>query len=330
MILAAKITSLRKKQGWSQEELAEKMQVSRQAVSKWESAQTAPDLEKILALSKLFNVTTDYLLKDDIEEEEEDKKDKNEDTPLNEISPMLARRFLDWREKASKRIALATFLCIFSVIPLLLLSAATKLPIHAISEYLAAGIGLAILLALIAAAVAIFVSYSFRNTPFEFIDKESFKIEPTLKNMIIEKQKAYRPTYSKINIAASLNCILSPIPLFMVLLKREEYFAAIMLSITILLIGVGVYLFILAGVRWISMQKLLKEGKYALRDQEKESIKKTVSALYWLSATAIYLIWSFLTKSWDTTWILWPIAGILFPAIMRLCNILVERNRKTK
>ena len=50
MILADKIVAMRKKSGWSQEELAEKMEVSRQAVSKWESAQTVPDLNKILQL----------------------------------------------------------------------------------------------------------------------------------------------------------------------------------------------------------------------------------------------------------------------------------------
>ena len=64
MILAEKIARLRKKNGWSQEELAEKINVSRQAVSKWESAQTVPDLEKVLTLGNLFGVTTDYLLKD--------------------------------------------------------------------------------------------------------------------------------------------------------------------------------------------------------------------------------------------------------------------------
>lgn len=70
MILADKIVRLRKKNGWSQEELAQKMNVSRQAVSKWESAQTVPELEKILQLGALFGVTTDYLLKDDMELEE--------------------------------------------------------------------------------------------------------------------------------------------------------------------------------------------------------------------------------------------------------------------
>ena len=51
MILADKIIQLRKKAGWSQEELAEQLQVSRQSVSKWESAQSVPDLERILQMS---------------------------------------------------------------------------------------------------------------------------------------------------------------------------------------------------------------------------------------------------------------------------------------
>ena len=65
MILADKIIDLRKKNGWSQEELAEKLQVTRQSISKWEGAQSTPDLNKILAMSQLFGVTTDYLLKDE-------------------------------------------------------------------------------------------------------------------------------------------------------------------------------------------------------------------------------------------------------------------------
>ena len=64
MILADKIMTLRKKAGWSQEELAARLNVSRQSVSKWESAQSMPDIDKIVQLSSLFSVTTDYLLKD--------------------------------------------------------------------------------------------------------------------------------------------------------------------------------------------------------------------------------------------------------------------------
>ena len=67
MIFADKVIALRKKAGCSQEELAERLNVSRQSVSKWESAQSVPDIDRILQMSRLFGVTTDYLLKDDME-----------------------------------------------------------------------------------------------------------------------------------------------------------------------------------------------------------------------------------------------------------------------
>ena len=68
MILADKIIFLRKQQGWNQEQLAEQLGVSRQAVSKWEGGTSIPDLDKIIKMSNVFGVATDYLLKDEIEE----------------------------------------------------------------------------------------------------------------------------------------------------------------------------------------------------------------------------------------------------------------------
>lgn len=63
MNIADRILNLRKARGISQEELADKIGVSRQAVSKWESEQSTPDIDKIILLSDYFDVTTDYLLK---------------------------------------------------------------------------------------------------------------------------------------------------------------------------------------------------------------------------------------------------------------------------
>lgn len=63
MNIADRIQDLRKSKGISQEELADKVGVSRQAVSKWESEQSTPDLEKIIIMSDYFGVTTDYILK---------------------------------------------------------------------------------------------------------------------------------------------------------------------------------------------------------------------------------------------------------------------------
>ena len=67
MNISQKILLQRKKKGISQEDLANALNVSRQAVSKWESSQSVPDMDKIVALSSYFNITTDYLLKNEIE-----------------------------------------------------------------------------------------------------------------------------------------------------------------------------------------------------------------------------------------------------------------------
>jgi transcriptional regulator with XRE-family HTH domain len=75
MNIADRIQNLRKVKGISQEELADKVGVSRQAVSKWEGEQSVPDLEKVIIMSEYFNVTTDYILKGI--EPTEDCKDKS-------------------------------------------------------------------------------------------------------------------------------------------------------------------------------------------------------------------------------------------------------------
>lgn len=91
MIFADKLITLRKKAGWSQEELAEKLNVTRQSVSKWEGAQSVPDIDKILQLSCLFGVTTDYLLKDD---QGEPEYTENDTSSLPRIKALTAAYWL--------------------------------------------------------------------------------------------------------------------------------------------------------------------------------------------------------------------------------------------
>ena len=67
MKLSDKLIALRKEYGWSQEDFAEKLNISRQAISRWENGTALPDAQNILQISKLFHVTTDYLLNEDYE-----------------------------------------------------------------------------------------------------------------------------------------------------------------------------------------------------------------------------------------------------------------------
>ena len=127
MIFADKIIRLRKKNGWSQEELAEKMDTSRQSVSKWEGAQSVPDIGKIIQLAELFGVTTDYLLKDELEDEEYTNEDN--DASVKKLTMKDATDYLESRRKASVKIAIATFMCIISPILLIILGAASENPV---------------------------------------------------------------------------------------------------------------------------------------------------------------------------------------------------------
>ena len=71
MTLGEKIQKLRKQNGLSQEALAEKVTVTRQTISKWELGQSTPDLDFIAQLSDIFNVSSDYLIKDELTEPDE-------------------------------------------------------------------------------------------------------------------------------------------------------------------------------------------------------------------------------------------------------------------
>jgi len=159
MILADKIIDLRKKAGWSQEELAEKLAVTRQSVSKWEGAQSIPDMDKVVQMSRLFGVTTDYLLKDEIEIAEPTVTEDDRRPPLRRVTIGEASDYLALRRTAAPKMALATMLCIFSPIALIGLAAVSELSASAfpLREEAAAGIGLCVLLILVATAVVLFM-----------------------------------------------------------------------------------------------------------------------------------------------------------------------------
>lgn len=111
MDFAEKLLALRKAKGMTQEQLAEKLDVSRQSVSKWESGQSAPELEKIAALSTVFDVTTDYLLKPS---EIDDLSLKTEMLEKQQ-QQMLAREQRQSRIRACVLYSIAVYLVFFAV-----------------------------------------------------------------------------------------------------------------------------------------------------------------------------------------------------------------------
>ena len=183
MILADKIIQLRKKNGWSQEELAEQMNVSRQAVCKWEGAQSIPDINKLIQLSRLFNVSMDYLLKDEMEEvvynvdSSQGEIVTEEKNPKRFVSMEEANAFLKVKEETSGKIAFGVFLCILSPIGMFLLAGAAECNLIPMTEDMAGGLGMILLLLIVAPAVAIFIRCGMKTSPYEFLENEEIETQ---------------------------------------------------------------------------------------------------------------------------------------------------------
>ena len=316
MSLAERITELRKSRGWSQEELAEQLGVSRQSVSKWESESATPDIEKIVKLSEIFGVSTDYLIKGATGETEATPKNRQESTPTLTLTE--GEAFLNEVKRGRKKIALGVLMCIISPTPLIfLVYLADK---GAVGETLAAALGIAILLAVVACALPLFITTGLKLNKFEYIRTTIFTPEDELKSRVEHRHKEYESTFTKSIITGVLLCIFSVIPLIVISLISDLSVIGIILLLFI--VSVAVYIFINAGMRHDSFLQILQQGEYTAENKSPETtLQKVVSGIYWPLIVVLYLGLSFITHRWDITWIIWPAAAIIYGAIEKALNI---------
>lgn len=326
MILAEKIINLRKKNGWSQEELAEKLGVTRQSISKYEGAQSIPDLDKILKLSEIFGVTTDYLIKDELEEEEYAPSQMHEnesesDRSVHKVTMEMANEYLQIIDWSAGKTAFATMLCILSPIVLLMLGAMSEMPNYHISENAAAGIGICVLIVLIAIAVTIFILCGMKTKKYEFMEKEDIETVYGVSGMVKEKRDAYHSMYVTQLIIGIACCICSVIPLFGTLAVSEsDFYMVSAVCMLLALVAIGTYFIVRSATKMNAMNQLLEEEDYTRQKKHENKKMSGPVTVYWLIATAIYLAWSFTTNDWDRTWIIWPVVGVLFPAFYAIVS----------
>ena len=326
MILADKIINLRKKNGWSQEELAEKLGVTRQSISKYEGAQSIPDLDKILKLSEIFGVTTDYLIKDELEEEEYapsqmQENESESDRSVHKVTMEMANEYLQIIDWSAGKTAFATMLCILSPIVLLMLGAMSEMPDYHISENAAAGIGICVLIVLIAIAVTIFILCGMKTKKYEFMEKEDIETAYGVSGMVKEKRDAYHSPYVTQLVIGITCCICSVIPLFGTLAVSEsDFYMVSAVCMLLALVAIGTYFIVRCAAKMNAMNQLLEEEDYTRQKKHENKKMSGPVTVYWLIATAIYLAWSFTTNDWDRTWIIWPVVGVLFPAFYAIVN----------
>ena len=321
MIFADKLIALRKRNGMSQEELAEKLNVTRQSISKWEGAQSVPDLQKILQLSQLFGVSTDVLLKDELSLD--DCPTTEPQSYCKKVTLEQANQFLTHASELARLYSIATALCIFAVVPLLFFL--SPLLVSVMGESASVAAGLILLFIFAALGAGIFIYTGFKNQPYKYLEDTIFELDYGVSGVVEQRKQDYRPCYARNNILGAVLCVLSVIPVTAVAILASQY-TMFALCAMIVMVIIAVVLFVYSGTRWSALQKLLAEGDYSKNGKKINGTLDKISGIYWPLVLAIYLGYSFITNNWGRSWIVWPVAAVLFAVVSAIVDLIAGRS----
>ena len=379
MLLSEKIMSLRKRNGWSQEELAQQLGVSRQSVSKWESMASMPDIQKIMAMSELFGVSTDYLLKDELEElpataiaadyvassvqggssdpaagstvgsttDSTDGGTVGESSTDNAstsktVAPKLsvsldtATEYLDAIARTSRPTAGAITLFILG--PALLVSLATYSedalyfdPMHISPD--AMGIaGICIMMLFIAAGVGLLILQDMKLAKFKQLKEASLELQYGVEAAVRRRAESTESLRYVQQAAGVCLTILSAIPFLIASYYGTGLTFALGFFVAAILVSLGVYLLVYSGVLRDGYRVLLQEGDFShdeksnKRDSKSAALKyRPIARAYFGTITLLYVGYSFITKDWKSSWIIWPVSALLYHIIISILNALKKR-----
>ena len=379
MLLSEKIMSLRKRNGWSQEELAQQLGVSRQSVSKWESMASMPDIQKIMAMSELFGVSTDYLLRDELEElpataiaadyaassvqsgssdpaaastvgsttDSTDGGTVGESSTDNAstsktVAPKLsvsldtATEYLDAIARTSRPTAGAITLFILG--PALLVSLATYSedalyfdPMHISPD--AMGIaGICIMMLFIAAGVGLLILQDMKLAKFKQLKEASLELQYGVEAAVRRRAESTESLRYVQQAAGVCLTILSAIPFLIASYYGTGLTFALGFFVAAILVSFGVYLLVYSGILRDGYRVLLQEGDFShdeksnKRDSKSAALKyRPIARAYFGTITLLYVGYSFITKDWKSSWIIWPVSALLYHIIISILNALKKK-----
>lgn len=360
MLLSEKIMSLRKRNGWSQEELAQQLGVSRQSVSKWESMTSMPDIQKIMSMSELFGVSTDYLLKDELEElpatamsasgditgatastaKSETTSDnasacKTVVPPLS-VSLETATEYLDAVARTSRPTSFAITLFILG--PALLVSLATysEDALHfdptRISPDALGIAGVCLMMLFIAAGVGLLILQDMKLAKFKQFKKANLELQYGVEAAVRRRAESTESLRYMQQAAGFCLTILSAIPFLIALYLGAGLTFAIGFLAAAILVSLGVYLLVYSGILRDGYRVLLQEGdfshdeKNSKKDRESTALRyRSIAKAYFGTITLLYVGYSFLTNDWRSSWIIWPISGFLYHIVISILNALKKK-----
>lgn len=290
MSFAENLLFLRKQKDITQEQLAEQLEVSRQSVSKWESGQSYPEMEKLLQICSMFHCSMDTLMQGDI------RKNFSEDIYGYDRQ----------KNQFSKWISAGVGLILFGISVMMFLTSAGMN-----EEY-----ATVVFFTLLIVAVMVIVVMGLQMERFS-------QKHPVIEDFYTEEEKdqAYRKFTVRIAVGVGLilvgllvqlaggvaleEAVLSP----EAAVQRETVLDAVFM----LIISIAVPILTYAGMQKAKydIEKYNKEGNPSPERKKWNALKGKVCGCIMLLATCVYLFWSFTTNNWGVTWVVYPIAGIL-------------------
>lgn len=327
MTLQDKIIKLRKKNGWSQEDLADKLYVTRQAVSKWESGQSLPDVEKIVHMSKLFGVTTDYLLNEEMESADIIEESIADDNKILEQADIDA--FLDNARKRTKLVSIFLSLMFFSPVVFYILKLAS------VENYKL--IGGIVGIVFFAIGFTFFTIADNIGSQFNYIRKEQKFILGYGIGNYLEQIKAQGKKKNDIcsTISVSLLMLVGMALILMMLLYKGMsnygFISDVSVMVGLIVLAVAVPLGIVAARDKNIFNLLFKKGDYS---PEKLELNKKLNVVRFImtSVAALgYLLYMLLSKDDGNGILIFVGSGlivdVMIEVILKYCH---ERNKDKK
>ena len=305
MNLSENLHFLRKRDKITQEELADRLGVSRQAVSKWETGEAFPETDKLIMLCDMFNVSLDELVRGNAVREE-----KKEEEPLQDSGG-----FIKHMDKFSRRIAAGVFLILFGATLCVLINGYALSFNNNMSD-ITAVFGAAAVLVCVAAAVFIFVYSGMEHDRFR-------KKYRTVSGVYSEKEvQAFSKRFAR-NLALLISGIIVDV-VFLVVMSTliDGGIISVLSEDAVYCYVVSAFMFVLSflvgGIVYYGIQHSKYDvGEYN-RQNEKElnpsprsKLKDAICGAIMMTAVALFLVIGFVWNLWHPGWIVFPVGGII-------------------
>lgn len=241
-------------------------------------------------------------------------------TDVPAVSYEEAEKYIENAKEIAPKTALGTFLCIVSPVALLFLIGLNELNLVGVKEDWLIAIGLVVLICSVAAGVSNFIRFSTKLEKYEYLQEEIFQLDYRTEQMVRDMQEQDEQGYKSAVTISVIGYILSALPIITIPLVFEvDGLGVIAVVITLFIVASATYNLIRKSAVHEACNVLLQQGEYSAKVKSNK-LSKAVSEAYWLVVVAIYLGYSFITNNWAMSWIIWPVAGVLFGAIKAITD----------